>query len=101
MKFQNCLRAIGFLKGEEFWCSECDNKKVYSDKPETGKFFNQFGHNWIPQVGNTPGKIGDDYNQIIFALCAECLAKGGYVEPDGDDMVSMGASCGLSIGKVS
>jgi len=90
MKFQNCLRAVTFVKEAEFWCTECDGNKVHSDKPETGKFFSQFGHNWIPQLSRAcgakvPGRVGEDYNQIIFALCTDCLQKGGYVEPDADD----------------
>lgn len=98
MKFQNCLRAITFVKETEFWCTECDSNKVHSDKPETGKFFSQFGHPWIPQVGTKPGRVSDEYTQIVFALCPECLTKGGYVEPDGDEFPT-GAEVGLSVGR--
>jgi len=102
MKFQNCLRPITFVKETEFWCAECDGNKVHSDKPETGRFFNQFGHTWIPPQHTRNGRVGDEYVQIIFALCADCLTKGGFVEPDADDFPctrNATAEVGLSVGK--
>jgi hypothetical protein len=60
-------RAL-FIKGEEFWCGECDNTKVDSDKPETGTFYQVFGHQYVP--GTQPGS--NDYHSVIFALCPKC-----------------------------
>ena len=75
------MRPFSLAKETEFWCSECDGRKVHSDKLETGRFFSQSGHTWL----RSRGIIGDEYEQIIFALCSDCLIKGGFVEPDPDD----------------
>ena len=71
--FRNCLRKATYIKGEEYWCTECDNNIVKSDDPTTGTFFYQFGHSWDAKAGKTT----DDYEQIIFAICHECLKGQG------------------------
>ena len=58
-----------FVKGEEFWCNCCDQNKVHSDKPETGKFFCQAGHTWNVAKQQTT----EDYVMVVFALCHHCL----------------------------
>ena len=62
-----------YVKNIEFWCSDCDANKVHSDKPETGKFFCQFGHVWVPKKGEVQGYVADEYTQVIFALCPLCI----------------------------
>ena len=66
------IPASTFLacKNEEFWCNCCDQNKVHSDKPETGKFFSQHGHTWNVKEQKTT----EDYVMVVFALCANCLS---------------------------
>lgn len=60
------------LKGVQFYCHRCDSAIVDSDKPETGKFYNTFGH---ARSGNKlPLRSQDllDFKQVIWALCPPC-----------------------------
>jgi len=76
----NCFNRAPFIKGEKFWCSECDNVVVHSDRPETGTFYQAFGHQYVP--GTQPGS--NDYHSIIFALCPRCDKLKDIVE-DGEN----------------
>lgn len=62
------LSKIDTLKGEEFYCHGCDSNEVHSDKPETGSFFSTFGH-----VYTSGCKTSQQYNQVVFAYCPECI----------------------------
>jgi hypothetical protein len=55
----------------EFWCQDCDEKFVDSEKPESGGFFLEWGHRFMPLTVEYFGP----YEPIIFALCPECLKK--------------------------
>ena len=46
-----------------YWCQVCDSNQVDSTKPETGKFYHCFGHDF--ETG--------DYTSVFFAHCARCL----------------------------
>ena len=46
-----------------YWCQNCDAKQVDSSKPETGKFFQQFGHEFVT----------GDYTSVFYALCNDCI----------------------------
>lgn len=48
----------------EYWCSVCDGEIVDSSKPETGAFFNAWGH----VLGDL-----DAYCGVQFSVCAKCL----------------------------
>ena len=72
----NVFNRATFVKGEVFWCSECDNRTVDSDKPETGTFYQVFGHQYVP--GTQPGS--NDFYSVIFALCPKCDRLSGIVE---------------------
>ncbi|OGI17361.1 MAG: hypothetical protein A3J63_01120 [Candidatus Moranbacteria bacterium RIFCSPHIGHO2_02_FULL_40_12b] len=65
------MKILSNLKNTEFWCSNCDAKKVHSEKPETGRFYYQFGHLW--DVKNQ--KISEEYTQVIFAFCSNCAPE--------------------------
>jgi len=56
---------------EQFWCSVCDAKPVDSDKPETGRFFVQFGHTYKQSTRQYDG----NYVGVMFALCSDCIKK--------------------------
>ena len=45
-----------------YWCNVCDDNQVHSDKPETGKFYQVFGHEF--HTG--------DYTSVFFAVCSTC-----------------------------
>lgn len=70
LQFDNISK---FLVRQEFWCAECDHCKVDSDLPDSGKFFQVFGH-VRKIIGKNPNDTGD-YEAVIFAICANCLAK--------------------------
>lgn len=58
---------------QEFWCAECDHSMVDSSDPNSGRFFQVSGH---VRKSIFIGK--DDttqYEGVIFAICANCLAK--------------------------
>lgn len=61
-----------FLVRQEFWCAECDHSTVDSGLPDSGKFFQVSGH--VRKIGQKDDT--GDYENIIFAICANCLAKG-------------------------
>lgn len=65
------------LKPHEFWCACCDYYIVKSDDESTGHFYNVFGAEWGPMVSHDPKdrKVGEEYKQVIFALCPECESK--------------------------
>ena len=52
-----------FKSTQVYWCHNCDSRKVDSSKPETGKFFQQFGHEF--ETG--------DYTSVFYALCPNCI----------------------------
>lgn len=58
-----------FNKEESFWCSECDEVLVSSEKPETGKFFALNGHVW------DKGEVLGEWPRVCFALCPDCLKQ--------------------------
>ena len=64
----NTFSKATYLKGEEFYCSECDGALIHSDKPETGTFYQVFGHQYIGEKTTA----SNDYHSIIFALCPQC-----------------------------
>ena len=70
LQFDNIQK---FLVRQEFWCSECDHSKVDSSNPNSGRFFQVGGH---VRKFEDEG-LGDtgDYESVIFAICANCLAK--------------------------
>jgi hypothetical protein len=45
-----------------YWCHICDANKVDSERPETGKFYHVFGHEF--ETG--------DYTSVFFAICPDC-----------------------------
>ena len=53
---------------QRFWCNKCDAKIVDTEKPETGKFYVQFGHGYSARDKDYTG----DYTGVMFALCPEC-----------------------------
>ncbi len=59
------------ISDTEFWCSICDGNKVHSNKPDTGRFFSQFGHLWSVDKQKT----SEQYTQVVFAVCTSCLDK--------------------------
>ena len=65
------MQLCKFLNGETFYCTHCDSSEriVKSDDPKTGVFFCQFGHEWSPEKQKTT----EDYTQVIFAYCFECV----------------------------
>lgn len=71
LQFDNIQK---FLVRQEFWCSECDHFKVNSEFPDSGKFFQVSGH--VREFRHEA--LGDTghHEAIIFAICANCLAKG-------------------------
>lgn len=56
---------------QAFWCNCCDNSIVDSDKPDTGKFFVQFGHAYSAEEKEYSG----EYLGVMYALCPACLNK--------------------------
>ena len=54
-----------------FWCSECDLKKIDSNKPETGSFFLIHGHQW----NNASKDYSGDPTNVLFAVCKDCSDK--------------------------
>lgn len=75
------IEKANFLKNEEFWCTRCDHNRVHSDKPETGTFYQQYGH--VARFYPVPKRKRKDdmakghwemeeYECVVFALCPEC-----------------------------
>ena len=64
-------RIGDFLEQQSFWCAECDHNTVDSSLPSSGKFFQVSGH--VRKIG--PKDKTGDYENVIFALCSECLEK--------------------------
>lgn len=62
---------------EEFWCHDCDGRKVNGKNPETGRFFSVFGH--IRRYDSQKKKmiLTAEYEQVVFALCPDCLSVRG------------------------
>jgi hypothetical protein len=52
-----------------FWCNRCDNQKVDSENPDTGRFFVVFGHVY----DDTTEQYDGDYRGVMFAVCKGCL----------------------------
>ena len=52
-----------YKSNQVYWCQACDARQVDSSKPETGKFFQQFGHEF--HTG--------DYTSVFYALCPDCI----------------------------
>ncbi len=50
-----------------YWCSQCDHKRVNSKDLSTGQFFIAYGH-------GSKTNNNENYNNLIFAVCNECLA---------------------------
>jgi hypothetical protein len=57
---------------KEYWCHFCDARVVNSEKPETGMFFQAFGHQYLGKE-----KPDGDYHSVLFAVCHECLPNLG------------------------
>jgi hypothetical protein len=80
MKSQNAIQPLAgsVFKGEEaLWCSECDQEKVSSKDPKTGRFFVAHGHMGRgSRVGVT---LSDEYESVYFALCCHCLCPGSSI----------------------
>jgi hypothetical protein len=57
---------------QQFWCKKCDRVSVDSEKPETGSFFNVFGHMWDRETKEYDG----EYVGVMFAVCTGCLNTG-------------------------
>lgn len=65
-----------------YWCSLCDAKQVDRDKPETGRFYVVFGHEWSGKAD-----WSGDYHSIGFALCPDCSLT-DYLKPHESDPAS-------------
>lgn len=57
-----------------FWCNDCDAVQVDSHKPETGKFYLQWGHMY-QKLAEPIGEFDGDYVGVMFALCPACDKK--------------------------
>jgi hypothetical protein len=67
------IRKIDFEGLEPLWCSHCDGVLVDPSDSSTGSFYSVFGHPWTPRCGpSEPGKLSDDYRQVVFSLCPAC-----------------------------
>jgi hypothetical protein len=61
-----------------FWCHVCDHNQVHSNDTKTGKFYQVFGHQYLPAMKVVNGKYemqpqgSGDYHSIVFAVCNEC-----------------------------
>ena len=51
----------------EYWCRVCDSKVINAQDPESGDWFQVFGHVW-------PG-TNVEYTSVIFAVCKQCQEK--------------------------
>ena len=66
------MREVYIPKTEQiFWCQDCGYRSVASFKPETGRFFVQYGHSYSNATNEYDGK----YAGVMFALCPNCLPK--------------------------
>jgi hypothetical protein len=70
-KVDNMQKMIQTKQTLQFWCNDCDSALVISDKPETGTFYEQFGHQCMYGQGDIVG----DWHSVIFALCPNCDKK--------------------------
>ncbi len=68
-------KRVDFIKGQEFWCNECDQKIVNSEDPTTGHFYMIFGHIYQPSSRakdyGMPTSIKESVS-VVFALCPDC-----------------------------
>jgi hypothetical protein len=60
------------IEPQQFWCDECDENRVDSQQPETGKFYSQFGHKYRYDHFRKEGII-EEWTQVIYAICSSCL----------------------------
>jgi hypothetical protein len=60
MKRENELNP--YKRPQLYWCNVCDTNTVDSTKPETGKFYHVYGHDFST----------GDCTSIFFAICPEC-----------------------------
>lgn len=51
------------LSSVKHYCARCDKDCVDSDKPETGTFYSQEGHDIYKS---------EEYRTILFAYCNDC-----------------------------
>lgn len=63
------------MRGQKFWCNQCDSKIVSYDESNTGLFFMQTGHAWSMSPGEKLASVQPDYHMIVFAVCAQCLSE--------------------------
>lgn len=74
MKIQ--LEAIENVENwrlEALWCSRCDHKVVRPENQESGKFFAVHGTVRDYSRESDKSTLSDDYEQVVFAICYECL----------------------------
>ena len=62
-----------YIVRQEFWCAECDQSMVDSSNPNSGRFFQVAGH--VRKFARMGKDDTGDYESVIFAICANCLAK--------------------------
>lgn len=70
MKYKPFARTID--EPTEFWCHCCDRVAVHSEKPETGTFYQQWGHTMAARIKGGVIYPTDEYEPVLFALCPEC-----------------------------
>ena len=76
------MHKAEFIKEEIYWCNWCDGNKVNSNDPKTGSFFSQFGSTWNVAAQ----KCNNDYVQVIFAMCIDCMNDNPMTDPWRNDL---------------